>query len=278
MSAEAYNHSVPRQGSFSLLLEGEMNFQYHSNINFFSLIVINIIIIITIIIIFIKADKRTAEWPLVNSPWPIVTIIVSYVYFVKVFGPNWMKDRKPFKIEPIICCYNILMIILSAFFFIEGGRLSYFSGKYSLKCQPVDVSYSDDAIRLVHLCWWFMVLKIVEFADTIFFVLKKNNRQISNLHVIHHTLVVIGLYVGTRYGPGGHGIFFALINSLVHVIMYSYYLLAAMGPKVRKYLWWKKYLTQFQMVSFTFFDHSMHIQLFLNFSLSPGSIYSRWYS
>ena len=30
----------------------------------------------------------------------------------------------------------------------------------------------------------------------------------------------------------------------------SYYCLAALGPKVRKYLWWKRYLTILQMVSF----------------------------
>jgi len=32
--------------------------------------------------------------------------------------------------------------------------------------------------------------------------------------------------------------------------MYAYYMLAAMGPKVQKYLWWKKYLTVMQMIQF----------------------------
>jgi elongation of very long chain fatty acids protein 7 len=32
--------------------------------------------------------------------------------------------------------------------------------------------------------------------------------------------------------------------------MYTYYMLAAMGPAVQKYLWWKKYLTVLQMVQF----------------------------
>lgn len=32
--------------------------------------------------------------------------------------------------------------------------------------------------------------------------------------------------------------------------MYSYYLLAALGPKMTPYLWWKKYLTAFQMLQF----------------------------
>jgi len=34
--------------------------------------------------------------------------------------------------------------------------------------------------------------------------------------------------------------------------MYSYYALAALGPQVRKYLWWKKYLTQMQLGQFIF--------------------------
>jgi hypothetical protein len=39
-----------------------------------------------------------------------------------------------------------------------------------------------------------------------------------------------------------------VINSFLHIIMYTYYLFAAMGPRFQKYLWWKKYLTVLQMV------------------------------
>lgn len=38
--------------------------------------------------------------------------------------------------------------------------------------------------------------------------------------------------------------------------MYGYYGLAALGPQMQKYLWWKKYLTIIQMVSGTFSDAS----------------------
>lgn len=38
-----------------------------------------------------------------------------------------------------------------------------------------------------------------------------------------------------------------VLNSLIHVIMYSYYALSAV-PALRKYLWWKRYLTQMQLV------------------------------
>ncbi len=44
----------------------------------------------------------------------------------------------------------------------------------------------------------------------------------------------------------------AMFNCGVHVLMYTYYFLAACGPSVRKYLWWKKYLTMIQMCQFVF--------------------------
>ena len=36
----------------------------------------------------------------------------------------------------------------------------------------------------------------------------------------------------------------------VHTIMYFYYMCAAFGPSVQKYLWWKKYITTIQLVQF----------------------------
>lgn len=49
---------------------------------------------------------------------------------------------------------------------------------------------------------------------------------------------------------GGHSSFFGFLNTFVHIWMYSYYFLSALGPKVQRFLWWKKYLTTLQMVQF----------------------------
>ena len=43
--------------------------------------------------------------------------------------------------------------------------------------------------------------------------------------------------------------FIAILNSFIHVIMYAYYGLSACGPRIQKYLWWKRYITQAQIVS-----------------------------
>jgi hypothetical protein len=69
------------------------------------------------VIINLKTDPRSVDWPLMKSPLPILTILAAYIYFVKVWGPNWMKNKSPFQIEGIIIAYNILMVVLSAYFF-----------------------------------------------------------------------------------------------------------------------------------------------------------------
>jgi len=64
--------------------------------------------------------------------------------------------------------------------------------------------------------------------------------------------------------PGGHSTFFAFLNTFVHVVMYTYYMMAAIGPEMQKYLWWKKYLTILQMIQFVLvLLHSMQL-LFYN--------------
>lgn len=118
--------------------------------------------------------------------------------------------------------------------------------------------------------WLYYICKITELLDTVFFVLRKKQNQISFLHLYHHTLMPLCGFIGLKYFAGnfalshtytfrkrltkfshigGHGTLLGLINSFIHVIMYVYYMLAAMGPQVQKHLWWKKYLTVMQIVS-----------------------------
>lgn len=90
--------------------------------------------------------------------------------------------------------------------------------------------------------------KIIELLDTVFFILRKNQRQVTFLHLYHHTLMPFCGFIGLKYFAGGHGTLLGIINSFIHVIMYAYYMLAAFGPHMQKYLWWKKYLTLLQIV------------------------------
>lgn len=194
-------------------------------------------------------DPRVENWLFMGSPLSTLTICLTYVMIVKVWGPNFMKNRPPYEFRRLLIFYNFVQVLFSTWLFYEclmGGWLFH----YSFKCQPVD--YSDDpiAIRMVYACWWYYFSKFTEFFDTFFFVLRKKDEHVSLLHVVHHGIMPMSVWFGVRFTPGGHSTFFGLLNTFVHIVMYFYYMVAAMGPQYQKFIWWKKYLTTFQMVQF----------------------------
>ncbi|CAH0388611.1 unnamed protein product [Bemisia tabaci] len=195
-------------------------------------------------------DPRTSNWFLMSSPVPTFLVCISYVYLVKVLGPRLMANRKPMQLRKLLIAYNLFQVVFSSWLFYELAASGWLTGDYNLRCQPVDYSDSPRTLRMVRVCWWYYFSKFTEFFDTIFFVLRKKTRHVSLLHVIHHGVMPMSVWFGVKFTPGGHSTFFGLLNTFVHIIMYAYYLLAALGPQVQKYLWWKKYLTFIQMVQF----------------------------
>ncbi|KAG4080014.1 hypothetical protein HA402_006326 [Bradysia odoriphaga] len=205
------------------------------------------------------ADYRTNDWPLIRSPVPGLTILGAYLYFVLSWGPKYMSNRKPYKLERLLIVYNFLQVLVSVYIFFEGMEAAWLT-RYSWRCQPVDISESKEAMREARGVYLYFLAKISELLDTVFFVLRKKDRQITFLHLYHHTVMPMISWGATKYYPGGHGTFIGVVNSFVHIIMYSYYLLAALGPQYQKFLWWKKYITNMQMIQFCLaFIHSAQL-------------------
>ena len=130
------------------------------------------------------------------------------------------------------------------------GLLGGWGGLYSFRCQPVDYSHAPSALTMAHVTWLYFMGKFVEFLDTVFFVLRKKQAHVTFLHLSHHVIMALYMWPCVRFMPGGHGSLAGILNAGIHVLMYSYYLLAALGPRVRSWLWWKRYLTVAQMTQF----------------------------
>ncbi|QGM48699.1 MPPV-075 GNS1/SUR4-like protein [Magpiepox virus 2] len=193
-------------------------------------------------------DKRVDNWLLMNSPLP--TIFISTIYLITVWlGPKLMKNRKPMKLRWVLVIYNFSMVYIN-FYIVKELIISSSAIGYSYICQPIDYSDNVYEVRIARALWWYYISKGIEYLDTIFFVLRKKFNQISFLHVYHHfTMFTLG-WIGIKWFAGGQAFLGAEINSFVHVIMYTYYGLAACGPTFRKYLWWKRYLTIMQLIQF----------------------------
>ncbi|XP_029825351.2 elongation of very long chain fatty acids protein AAEL008004-like [Ixodes scapularis] len=212
-----------------------------------------------------RGDPRTRDYPLVVNPFFVFPLILGYLYFVKVAGPRWMKNREPFEITNIVRFYNLCMVAVNARFLYVLLKMTYLpGGRYSLWCQGITGYMDEELTKYYKNGWFFVAVRYVDFLDTVFFVLRKKFRQITHLHVIHHTIVAANVWFFALFVPEGHPAFALAINVFVHIIMYSYYFLATLGPGVQKYLWWKKYLTTLQITQFVLTILHMSIPLFVN--------------
>ncbi|KAM7534527.1 hypothetical protein Aperf_G00000108706 [Anoplocephala perfoliata] len=195
-------------------------------------------------------DPRVADWAMMASPMPTFSIVSAYL-FVVWYGQKVMAQRKSgFEIRNIMVFYNVCMVALSLWMVYEFSVAGWIFGGYSLGCQPVDRSMSPQALRMARVCWVYYISKLIELSDTVFFILRRKFQLITLLHVFHHAVMAVSWWFGVKFVPGGFTTFHALLNSFIHFWMYTYYALAAAGPRFHPYLWWKKYMTIAQILQF----------------------------
>ena len=181
-----------------------------------------------------------------GGPWQMLAITMTYLLGVTLFGPYIMRKRKPMDnlIWPIRF-YNAVMVIFNTYLFLNFS----YKLRWGLDCWGCGKSMQRfDQAGLI--LWELTLLsRYFDFFDSLFFVCRKKFSHLSVLHVTHHTLVPIIVWFAGKFEPTPMVVFAGYINLPIHMIMYSYYGLSTF-PKMRKFLWWKKYLTTIQIIQF----------------------------
>ncbi|GAB6022954.1 hypothetical protein CHUAL_007044 [Chamberlinius hualienensis] len=213
-------------------------------------------------------DARVEGWLLANSIKPVLFLLTLYFIMV-TYGPKWMKNRQPFKLKYILFVYNTSIAVFNYYIFKELITVS-FRQRYNWLCEPVKDSTDPDEMRFLAAGHLYFLSKALELLDTMFIILRKKNNQLTFLHVYHHSTMLLLTWIVLRWIPGGSGYLAASVNAFVHIVMYGYYGLSALGPNVAKYLWWKKYLTVIQLIQF-FWGCSFAINMFV-----IGCDYTKW--
>lgn len=180
-----------------------------------------------------------------DSPLPALLINLVYYIFVTRLGPKLMKNRPAFNLRSLILTYNALQVILNVgiLFWAETTPL-----RENWFCMRV---YTSDEVRnalMPPIGYAYYMMKFLDMADTIFFVLTKKQHFVTALHLFHHTSMVGVSWFGVKYLPSGALAIAPYLNTWVHAIMYAYYFCTLYYGKLG--LKWKKLMTSIQLVQF----------------------------
>jgi hypothetical protein len=118
--------------------------------------------------------------------------------------------------------YNTIQVLLSLYTFynllpilIRGeGKLNYFG-----------INTNNEDLKPYYDLHFYS--KYLDFLDTIWIILGNKKEQLTFLHVSHHATIFPANGIYSHYNLYGVNCFQALLNSFVHFIMYSYYLLSS---------------------------------------------------
>ena len=190
-------------------------------------------------------------------PSIILAIVLFYLWFVLRAGPRWMATREPFQLKSVTRAFNLFQVVANIWYSyhtIDLAVRNFHTGRFSFGCNPPSIGsapleFPQDNELILLICHVYFKVRILDFLDTVFFVLAKKQSHVSFLHVYHHVVVVLTAYIYLRSGWAPCIYYASLLNSLVHIVMYSYYFLSTF-PELKPYLWWKKYLTVLQISQF----------------------------
>lgn len=211
----------------------------------------------------IEVEKKTfySEMFPLSAQYPLVDfqafIASQVIYGLIVY---WGLSRKKSDSKPLISdgrwilrVYNTLQVILS-------GYISYYAFATYMKklvneglvCQPMKVAIDSNREEYeveTYTCWLFYISKWVDYMDTLFIISRSKWRQLSFLHMFHHSSIIALSWLATHYHPCGYFLIAVQLNAPVHFVMYFYYLCSSF-PSLAPFLWWKNYITTIQLIQF----------------------------
>mmetsp|Transcript_27718 Transcript_27718/g.33884 ORF Transcript_27718/g.33884 Transcript_27718/m.33884 type:complete len:311 (+) Transcript_27718:150-1082(+) len=176
----------------------------------------------------------------------VASIIVSTIFGTKEQASGKGSVLQKFMAEPLLifqALYNLSQVLLCAYMassaFLEAGEQGY-----SFICNGFNANNSG----MAKVLWVFYMSKIWDFWDTVFIITRRKWRQLSFLHVYHHSSIYIIYWLNLRAGYDGDIYYTIIANSLIHLIMYGYYFLRTFNVPVPMFI--KALVTNMQMIQF----------------------------
>ncbi|GLT85946.1 hypothetical protein SLE2022_041130 [Rubroshorea leprosula] len=200
-----------------------------------------------------------------SSPRFLSLIVLSYLFFTYLLSQE-LSRRPPLPrrlIKSIAAIYNITILTLSLTMAV-GCSLSVFSYSPNFQYLICFPKSTTSAGPLFFWAYMFYLSKIVEFMDTLLIIMSNSVKRLTFLHVYHHTMVVTMCYICLSSVQSSFPMVL-VTNCLVHVLMYTYYLLTSLGVRP----WWKRLVTDCQLLQFWSSFGILALLLYFHFT-GPG--------
>ena len=114
--------------------------------------------------------------------------------------------------------------------------------------QSDSMFQKGDSVILKPIYRIYWLTKLLELLDTVFMIVRHKRRQISFLHVYHHSSILLLSDVAYHMYPWPGIAFYLMNNSFVHIVLYTYYGLSALFPN--RSFPWKRHITELQIFQF----------------------------
>lgn len=170
---------------------------------------------------------------------PSFPVCCCYLVMIIFLAPIWQQKTSPLQIRPILILHNFACSLVSIYAFF--GFL-----KGILQSESMFQKGDSDVLRPVYRVYW--LTKLLELLDTVFMIVRHRRRQISFLHVYHHSSILLLSDVAYHMYPWPGIAFYLMNNSFVHIVLYTYYGLSALFPD--RSFPWKRHITELQIFQF----------------------------
>lgn len=155
--------------------------------------------------------------------WKMIALLCLFYVCLIVFLYLARRNKEALKLRQFTLVYNAMQIAVCGWM-LRGFLAATFSWSNPM---GLNRAYTRDVE------YWMLVhygTKVLDFSDTVIMLAKKNYKQVTFLHVYHHlSILMVWGYLLQCGDANGTAYFGAMLNSGVHLIMYSHYLYVSFG-------------------------------------------------
>ena len=196
----------------------------------------------------LESFQYSRDLPLAREYIPFASFVLYFIvlnslsWFVRRFQEKLPFIKKVATLSKLISIpYNAFMVFNSFVTAILGIYGLYLRGREHFHLILCEVNGTDLSGILGVACYMYYVSKYIEVVDT--FLLAIRGKPLSWLHTYHHAgmFIVVWLFLDTQMLPLAYMV---ILNSIIHVLMYSYYLCCDLKIRVP----WKRLMTTAQIV------------------------------